>query len=150
MQRGFTLIELMITIALAVILSYGGLLMLVSFRGRQDLAITSRLVVATLRDAQARSISQEEGKLWGVRFDASGRTYSIFYGSTCSPETFVSTTNIKANLEFTDPASGVKDVCFKKVSGLSTASSPVTVTLGLAADPTTTDTLTIYQNGRIE
>ncbi len=149
-MKGFTLIELLITVGIAVILSYGGLLAIINYRGRQDLALTARSVIATLRDAQSRSQSQEEGKLWGVRFDATEKSYGIFSGITCSPEGFVFKINIKANLEFSDPVSGTKDVCFKKVSGASTALIPLIMTLGLVSNPSVTQTVTIYENGRIE
>ena len=136
-MKGFTLIELLITVAIAAAFSYGGLLALVDYRGRQDLSLTSRSIVAILRDAQSRSESQEDGKLWGVRFDSVERSYGIFYGTTCVPEGFVSKVNIKANLEFSDPLTGVKDVCFKKISGASTFAGPVGESLRLVSNPAT-------------
>lgn len=149
-MKGFTLIELLITVGIIVILSYGGLLTLINYRGRQDLSLTARTIVAALRDAQSRSQSQEEGKLWGVRFDAGEKSYGIFSGATCVPEIFISKTNIKASLEFDDPAFGTKDSCFKKNSGASTSVTPIAVTLKLASNPSVKQTLTIYENGRIE
>ncbi|MBI5732800.1 prepilin-type N-terminal cleavage/methylation domain-containing protein [Candidatus Jorgensenbacteria bacterium] len=67
-RRGFTLIEIMITTAIAVGVGLGAFLTLTNYRDNKVLNTTVNTIVAALRDTQNRSITQAEGLIWGVQF----------------------------------------------------------------------------------
>ncbi len=129
----------------------GGFLSLVNYRARQDLNLEVRMIATALRDAGERSITQEDGKFWGVRFSFAARNYVLFSGdSLCVFGAEAKTYSLKGNLEFIDPSAGVKDVCFQKRSGFSSEAVNILVTIGLAGNPETATTITVYPNGRID
>jgi prepilin-type N-terminal cleavage/methylation domain-containing protein len=148
-MRGFTLIELVLTVALVAILGTIGVLSLLSVRNRQDVNVAARAIIATLREGQSRAITREDDRFWGVRFDKAAKSITVFSGSTCLAETFHGARYLKSNLEFQDPASGAKDVCFMKGSGF-LSGADVTITVGVVGNVNVSKTVTIYQNGRID
>ena len=145
MNKGFTLIELVITIALVVLLSTIGMLSLVNFRVNQSLRLASGNLVTFLRDAQQKSISQEGGLQWGARFthQAAGDRYELISGtSTFDPAGTV--VSLPSNLEF---ASAYGDVTFNKF-GL--PASPTTLILRVKSDTSLLRTITINAQGIIQ
>lgn len=77
-SRGFTLLELMIVMAILAILSGGVVIWFMGYQRQAELDSTSKMIVDTLRDAQSRSISGKDFKSWGVCFDASGNRFILF------------------------------------------------------------------------
>ncbi len=76
--RGFSLIELMITIAIIAIFSSGAVIWFFGYQRQAELDSAAKNIVNTLRDAQARSVSGKDFKPWGVYFDISGSKYVLF------------------------------------------------------------------------
>ncbi|PJA41746.1 hypothetical protein CO177_00785, partial [Candidatus Wolfebacteria bacterium CG_4_9_14_3_um_filter_37_9] len=70
-SKAFTLIELLITIGIIAVVSTVAFLNLFSYRGNQDLDLTSREIAIILRNAQDRSISQESSSRYGIHFENS-------------------------------------------------------------------------------
>lgn len=146
MSRGFTLIELVITIALVTILSTIGVLGLVTFRTNQSLRLASQNLVIFARDAQQKSVSREGGLQWGVRFThiEGGRdSYQLISGPPFNPAG--STVALSSGVEFAPPYPG--DLTFDK-SGL--PSGPSNLIIRLIAAPTTLRTITINAQGIIQ
>lgn len=75
--RGMTLIEIIITLALALTLAafaVGGYQL---FYSRAVLDREATALLNTLKEAQDYSVSVREGRRYGVRFDAGGNSYQL-------------------------------------------------------------------------
>lgn len=148
--KGFTLVEILIVIG---ILATIGITVLPNFfkaTALQELKGGGDRVVAVLRDAQARSLSAEDQKTWGVEFDADNKKFSMstyVSGSFELPAKFI---NLKDSLEFRDPISGTKKIIFNGLTGEPIPKNPVTIIIGLTNDPSNFKTITVYANGSIE
>ena len=148
-KNGFTLIEILVVLGISIILAMGGLFSLSNLRRHQSLRLAAEGMVAFLRDAQQRSISQDEGSGWGVRFENSESerdSYRRFKGTDSSAVSEKIT--LAPGVEFVDPAEGdEKDVSFVKISGL--PGSAMEVKIKLSNDPDTFRTITINAQGTI-
>ena len=149
-MRGFTLIELVLTVALVAIIGTAGTLSLLAVRNRQDVNIDARTVVATLRDAQSRAVTGEDALFWGARFGGPSKSITLFSGSSCASPDLKESRYLKSSLEFQDPSVGEKDVCFLKGSGFLSGGADVTITVGVVGNVNVYKTVTIYRNGRID
>jgi len=145
MRKGFTLIELLLTLGIVVILSTIGVLSLVGYRSQQSLRAASQKFVTFARDVQQKSISQEGGLQWGVRFthQAGVRdSYQLINGvSTFNPAG--SLVALPSNAEF---AVVYGDLVFNR---LGLPLSPTTLIMRLKANPGVTRTITINAQGLI-
>ncbi len=144
MSKGFTLIEILVVLGISVILATGGFLMLWSFRSHQALSLSAEKIVAVLRDAQARSVSQEDGLSWGVHFEnvVGSDSYWIFGGDPAVP---IEKVSLSSGVALDTPTANVS---FFKVSGLPV--SPAEVKIKLSNDDTVFRTITINAQGTIE
>mgnify|MGYP001603550144 FL=1 len=120
-MRGFTLIELLIISGIAVIIGTIGVLNLTGFRARNSLNLAVQELRANLRDAQQRSISQDQGLQWGIHLDASAGGddfYKVFSGSSYAGGIVSKTLYLSPTLQFLSPAQGAADdIIFDKVTG---------------------------------
>jgi len=104
-SKGLSLVELLIAMSIIVII---GLLIvpnLLNYRRAQDLDFDAKAIVAALRDAQQRAITQEDlapGEQWGVRFDntISGQHFYAVFKGTVYPGTTVLRKPLKSSIEF--------------------------------------------------
>ena len=145
-QRGFTLTEILIVSAVVAILASLTSLSLVNYKRSQGLGFDADVIAATLRDAQSRSIIQEEDSQWGVHFvnNASGQdTYEIFKGAAYGGVAYFKKP-LHAAVGFQNPGSW--DVVFDKITGLPSGASTVTFCLTGTAD---CKTINIAANGTI-
>lgn len=87
-NSGFSLIELLIVMAIVAIFASGAVIWLIGYQRQAELDSAAKNIINTLRDAQARSTSGKDFKPWGVYFDAAGNKYVLFrnegggYGGT--------------------------------------------------------------------
>ncbi|MDP3057807.1 MAG: type II secretion system protein [bacterium] len=77
-NRGFSLLELIIVMAILAILSSGAVIWFFGYQGQAEVDSTSKMIVDTLRDAQSRSISGKDFKAWGVCFSAQENKFVLF------------------------------------------------------------------------
>jgi prepilin-type N-terminal cleavage/methylation domain-containing protein len=80
-RRAFTLIELVIVIAIIAASSIVTLLMFYGRRNADDLAGAKEQVAAVLREAQSRSMSEDNNAPWGVHFantTSTAPSYALF------------------------------------------------------------------------
>jgi prepilin-type N-terminal cleavage/methylation domain-containing protein len=140
-QNGFTLLELLIIIAIVAVIGVVSFSYSFGSRRGQALRSATRSVVAVLRDTQTRAVGQEAGVSWGVRFsNPSGGgfdQYEVFTGAVYDADTVMQVYSFRSTgVAFSSPASGaVTDVVFSPLSGRVT--SPVFVVLTISGESAT-------------
>jgi len=148
---GLTLIELLIAVGIIAVLGTLGALALINYRSYSILGLQQQEIVAALRDAQNRSINQENGRPWGVHFEnpSSGSGfYALFASSTYNSVDINSTTTLNSAIVFLDPSSGnSKDIIFSAITGLPSATNSITI--ALSVNNSVSSTISINANGQI-
>ncbi len=150
--RGFSLVELVISIGIIAILASAGFISILSYKQRQALLSATQEIIAVFRNAQDRSISQESGSRWGVHFEnpsADLDFFDLFQGSSYGTSTIVSRNTLPSGVQFDNPASGASStVIFSPITGLPDASS--TIKISLINNPTSSSTIIVNTNGEIQ
>jgi len=131
-SSGFTVVEILLALAVFVVIGIIGSANYASFRNRRLLEEQVDIVVADIRETMSRSRTQESSNQWGVHFDnPTGNNndfYQIWYGASYGAGTIVERVNLSPGLNFTDPAAGAsEDAVFSKTTGLPTASSTIVI-----------------------
>ena len=149
-KKGFTLVELLVILAIMIILVAIAIPNLRFFQRESDLNNSAEEIINTLRLAQNKTIASEGASSWGVFFatSTSPHQYVLFQGSdylsraTSSdevrklPKTIVIS---EINL------GGENEVVFIRITG--TAQQSGSITLSLAGDPTKTRTIYVESSG---
>ena len=138
-MRGFTLIEIFISVAVIVVIVLvvaGGLS---SFRRSAELNQAVDGVVSQLREARHRTIESKDASQWGVHVESSRTT--LFKGVSF-PE---GTDKEVFTLPSAVTAAGPADIVFKRISGDTDNAGIVTLTLGA-----NTKAINIRSSGLIE
>ena len=151
-MKSFSLIELIIMIAISIILATIGVLNLFNYRTQQDLDLTINEIISTLRVARNYSVSQEliesgSGKKWGVYFEAGN--YVLFRGTDYgdSGKVIASKSVLRSTVEF-KTLPNPQDVIFELITGKPNGSNFIEVSL--KNNPSNFKTITINSNGQIE
>lgn len=151
-KNAFTLFEFLIVIAIIAVLATAGAINFTDYRARREFNATSQEMVAVLRNAQNRSLSQESGNRWGVYFEnsASGRGfYELFSGISYSSNSVVFHANLKDGIKFDIPAAGATStIIFSPVAGLPI--SAASVKISLKNNPSVSSTIIVNANGQIQ
>ncbi len=151
-HRGFTLFEVVITVAIVVILGVVAAVSLTGKKSSSDLSSTVAQVTALLREAQSRSVTQTQGASWGVHFANATNTapfYALFSG-LYSPTTTTDYYRLPTDVAYIPsmlPAGGTVDIVFSQVSGL--ASTSTIIGLYNTAQPSLTSGINITLLGTI-
>ena len=139
-MKGFTVIEILISVAVIAIIVLIIVSGLASFRRSADLNHAADGVLAQLREARRRTVESRDASQWGVHTESSRTT--LFKGTTYSPG---AADNEVFTLPNTVTASGPADVVFKRISGDTDNAGTLTLTLG-----SSTKVITIRSSGLIE
>lgn len=158
-SRGFTLFEILLVLAIMAMLSGIVLVFNYQIRTYKDLETAIQAVAAVVRDAQQKSITQEEAKPWGVRFEvSSGVTrYALFKetNATLRARYLLPPTVQFDTAGWDDLPPGVcpddcfYDLTFTSVDGLPAAGADVILELHLRNDPDTFKRISVFANGTI-
>ena len=116
------MMELLVTVAIISVLSIVGFLSLGQYRSSKNLSLTLDEIAATLRATQKRSITQENGSIWGVRFTNTTSSnldrYEVFQGASFATSGVDQTFRIGRGLQLSAPSpSSTADILFQAISG---------------------------------
>ena len=130
-RDGFTLVELIVILAMTALLSTAGFLNLVSFKHNKTLILNKDKMVGYLQTAREKAINQEGGYKWGVRFDntnSDNGSFTIFFGDTYSLSGKREMHYLNSGVKFVNPPSGqVLDVIFEKRTGSISLEQRITI-----------------------
>ncbi len=161
MQRGFTLIEILIVFAIITIIAGVGVYSFLGYHQSQQVEDEARSLVAFLKSAQEKSIDQESSSRWGVYFDTLGDDRDSYYlyqvdedilgagGYTEAPGSIMDQRALRSNLTLGLPAAGITaNVIFQKNSGLPV--SGATVQIISEFNPAFNKTVSVSTTGLID
>ncbi|MEK7554637.1 MAG: type II secretion system protein [Patescibacteria group bacterium] len=132
-MKGFTLIEMLITITVFSIITAVVGLSLFGFKRKQDLESEKVRITAALNEARQRATTNEGGKRFGVRItkNANNEFYDVVellpgrsggcYSDpdNAPPVTMVQRYQLRGSVDFIQPAgSGIWDIVFSPLSGI--------------------------------
>lgn len=148
----FSAMELLVGIAVVAVISTVSILILNNYRYQRDLELSVNEIVAALRDAQNRSITQQDGQSWGIRFTnstSSSDVYEMFRGPNYASGTVTATYSFRRpNVEMADPAGGSsKEIVFNSITGA--VSSYFSITIRLVNKPSEQRVIEVAPVGKI-
>lgn len=112
-NKGFTLLEILLSIALIAILAGFSIPVYQSFQVKNDLDVATNIVAQSLRRAQSLSRSQDGDISWGVKIQTGSIT--LFKGTNYA--TRDSAFDELFNMPQTITPSGLGEIVFTKFSG---------------------------------
>lgn len=112
-KKGFTLIEVFLSLALIAVIAGIGAPLYQSFQARNDLDIAAQAMAHSLRRAQSLSQAVDDDSQWGVYIQPGSTT--LFKGSDFA--TRDSTFDEVFSIPTTIMISGVQEVVFEKLTG---------------------------------
>lgn len=147
-KGGFTLIELIVVVAILVVISGIIISAFVVFNHSQAVDKDTEMVVETLRLARSQTLASKNATQYGVHF--SPLSITLFSGSSYVAS---ASTNVVFSLHSGDTISSVtipaggEDVIFDRLTGATTDAGTVTVS---SADLSLSKSVTIYSTGLIQ
>lgn len=117
-QRGFTLIEVLIsTVIIAIIVGFGSNI-ITNFRNQQLLDTITHSVATTLEEARQRTLASDGAKQYGVHLESD--SYTLFEGDTyvsTDPNNIERSIDSRAALSTITLTGGGSDVVFERLTG---------------------------------
>lgn len=151
-RRGFTLIELVITITIMAIVGLVVFLNLSGGKNQNDLNDTTNNVIAVLRQAQSKAVSQDQDAAWGIHFSNVTGTapyYSLFSGSFYASGTVTARYPLPPTVAYntaTLPVGSSINVIFSPISGVASASD---IGLSLSTNPSVNEYISVNDIGQV-
>jgi prepilin-type N-terminal cleavage/methylation domain-containing protein len=131
-SSGFTLIEILVTLAIFIVLGGIVLLNISGKRSTVDLTNTSEQIASTLREAQSDAMAQKNNASWGVRFSNTTTSFYALFSGSYATGTIAGKYTLPNDVQF-DPSSvtvgSFVDVTFAQVTGIPSASTSIVVDL---------------------
>ncbi|MCA9364673.1 MAG: type II secretion system protein [Candidatus Moranbacteria bacterium] len=124
-RRGFTLLEVLLVIAMIVAVSFVGAPLFQSFQVRNDLALSASAASSMLRRAQVLSYSGANDESWGVSFQSG--SIVLFQGSSYA--TRDASFDDVYDLSETIVPSGVSEIVFDRLSGRPQSTGTIILTI---------------------
>jgi type II secretory pathway pseudopilin PulG len=120
-SAGFTLVEFVIVMAIGIVLATGSFLTYSDYKTRKDLEFALEEVFSSIKSAQKKSVVQENGSGWGIRFNSSitgADSYELFMGAEYSTSSVDFIKSFRRPISFTEPANGRSyDMIFEPRTG---------------------------------
>ena len=140
MRRGFTLIEVLLSVALIGLIAGIGAVVYQQLQNRNALDVAAVTMATQFRRAQVLSRAADVDTTWGVRVDAGSIT--LFQGATyvSRDTTFDEVSSISSSIT----PNGFQEVVFAKFTGLPQTTGTLTLT-----GPYDSRTLTLNAQGTV-
>ena len=122
-QSGFTMIEMLIVIALIAILAGFSAIYLSTILSKNNLDVTSQTVVSTLRRAQVLSQAVKEDSPWGVKINIGEIVLFKGDGYLNRDPNYDELTSIPNAVDVL----GISEVVYSKMSGLPNTTGDITL-----------------------
>lgn len=118
-RQGFSLIEIVLVVGIIAVVGIVGFAGGTGARNKRAVEATANRIVAILRDARNRAITQESGQSWGVRFwnTPVRRGYEIWDGVSYAASVSRRFYSLDGNIGFGNPATGTLDTVFSQKTG---------------------------------
>lgn len=141
--RGFTLLEMLLSVVIIGVLAGVSLPLYNSFLARNDLDIATQQVAETFRRAQIYARGMKSDSAWSVERPSSSQV-TLFIGTVYSGHdtAFDETITLSGGIT----ASGLSHVEFAKLTGLPSTTGTITLTTGVGE----TKDITINAQGMVE
>ncbi len=122
-QRGFSLIELVAVVGIAMVLGTVAFIYVGGRQGTSELDASVSQIVASLRQAQQNALASASSTPWGVHFDNTTSTtayFALYASSTWSPAAEVSRASLSSRISYDTSSLDVgqtRDVLFEQGTG---------------------------------
>lgn len=149
---GFTMIELLISMAILVIIASVGFVYLGGYRRTADIDATLQKMVSFTREAQMRAKSGQDGMVWGVHWEnpSAGEDFYSLFKNIYNATNTVETIKLGSGVKFTDPTTGNYDeVIFQRITGNPNVTT-TSVTISSKVNESITKTITVNALGQID
>jgi len=147
-QRGFTLVEVIVSISIFIILATLVFLSASSFRATSDLSTTVSNVIADLRFLQSQTIASKNESQYGIKIEQD--KFTLFKGSSYSTRdtSYDEVRDLPSRIDISSwSVGGGDEVVFERVSG--STNNAGSITLGLKSDPSIARVVVISASGEI-
>ena len=147
-RRGFSLIELIIVISIATILTSISITTFFSVSEQQSLEKDVNYAIALVEKARLQTVNAKNNSQFGVRFASSSIT--VFQGSTYtagSPTNTIFTLSPKVEISSILLSGGAQSTVFELITGKSNATGTVSFRL---KTQNASSTIVVYKTGLVE
>lgn len=147
-MRGFTVIEILVTVSILAILMVIIFLGYSSFRDRMSIDVISNEVVGSLHLARNKTVSSVDSSSYGVHFE--NNQYVLFKGNVYNPgdiNNIVYTLPAQVEIYAINLSGGGGEVLFNRING--TTDSDGDITIRLISDPSRLIQINIFASGQI-
>ena len=139
----FTLVEILIVLAITTIIATISIASFVLFSKREALDASAQALSAGLRDARTETLASVGGSQYGIAIDTD--RFTFFQGSTYNPA--ATTNKVFTFSSYVRASSDISTFVFQRVTGNSTASG--TIDVYLISDPTIKRTIGVNATGLV-
>jgi len=133
-RSAFTLVELIVVVAISAVISVGGFFTIYKYRAAQNIKLALGEIVAVARNTQEMSVTQKNGKQWGIRFSnsiADGQSFRTWSGLSFASSSPDQTYKLRSGVNFGNPATGKDiDIIFSAISGEVSQNQIITLLAG--------------------
>ena len=147
-MKGFTLIEILISLAILAVVLTVALQAILSFRAVSSLNATGEQVVSFLSEARNKTLASKSNTQYGIRFNLDRFIFfsgAVFASSTPGNKEYLLARDVE--ISSIALAGGNKDAVFDRLTGETAGSGAITVRI--KADATRTRTVSISSTGLV-
>jgi len=127
-QKSFTILELLIVIAIMAILGTAGVSVYRNYVKSVELESTAKVIISDLKSIRSKAMTGEDNLKWGIRFiNSTNDYYELFSTPTDYGGASVKTsTFLPKAVAFSTPGEGTNlDIIFSKISGTTNSTSVI-------------------------